>query len=117
MKNYGKFQSLDEGVSNNIFMATGTGETLKKKSKKIIHKQKSYIKLKLECSLKFWRFVHPVTLEPEVTGGLYLTEKKNQRQGFFLQKIAWFQVKCPASNIWNNKCLTLGRLSILDQLM
>ena len=38
--NYGQIQLFDEGVFNDFFIATGTGETLKKKKKKNMHKQK-----------------------------------------------------------------------------
>ena len=58
-----------EGVFNDFFIATGTSETLKKKNQKKINKQKSYVKLKLAGFCKLTKFVHPVTLVPEVTGG------------------------------------------------
>ena len=37
----------EEGVFNNFFIATGTSETLKKKKRRNIDKQKGYVQLKL----------------------------------------------------------------------
>ena len=54
---------------NDFFIATGTSETLNKKNQKKIDKQKSYVKLKLAGFCKLKKFLHSVTLEPEVTGG------------------------------------------------
>ena len=48
---------------------TGTSETLKKKNLKKIDKQKNYVQLKLAGFRKLTKFIHPVTLQPEVTGG------------------------------------------------
>ena len=44
--------------------STGTSETRQKKNQQKIYKQRSYVQLKLAGF-----FVHPVTLEPEVTRG------------------------------------------------
>ena len=49
-----------------FFIATGTSEALKNKNKKKIDKHKSYVQLAGFCLLT--KFVHSVTLEPEVTG-------------------------------------------------
>ena len=38
-------------------------------AQKKIDKQKSYAQLKLAGFLKLTKFVHPIILEPEVTGG------------------------------------------------
>ena len=43
-----------------------------KKNQKKINKQKSYVQLKLAGFCQLTKFVHPVTLEPEVTGGIFL---------------------------------------------
>jgi hypothetical protein len=38
--------SYEEGVLNNLFIATGTSETLKKNNQKRLIKQKRYVQLK-----------------------------------------------------------------------
>ena len=52
-----------------FFIATGTIETLKKKNQKKIDKEIGYVQLKLASFCLLTKFVHPVSLEPEVTGG------------------------------------------------
>ena len=81
----------------------------KSKTKKI-DKQKSYVQLKLVSFCWLTKFVHPITLELEVTGGwysglctliligpilVYLTEKKIWDHCYFWPKIVWFQVEWP----------------------
>ena len=52
-----------KSVLNDFFIATGTSETLEKTKK--IDKQKSYVQSAGFCQLT--KFVHPVSVEPEVT--------------------------------------------------
>ena len=95
------------------FMPTGTCETLKNKNKKDIDKQNELCLIEVG---RFWiieKFVHPITLKPEVTGcwysGLwtligptlvYLTEKKIETMiSFFCLKLRGFRWNGPLVKI------------------